>query len=111
MSITLLNVRSPKWKTIKTQRLDSDGNVVNDSDGNPILDVVNDSDGNPIMDVINDSDGNPVRVIQCECQWSHLGDNTQAWLPFSANSNDTQQHGKDLYAALVNGDHGAIAAE
>jgi hypothetical protein len=99
MSITLLNVRNPRWQTLKYVRLDSDGEVVNDSDGNPIIDV------------INDSDGNPVRVIQCECQWSHLGDNTQAWLTFSANSNDPQQHGKDLYTALVNGDHGAIAAE
>ena len=99
MSITLLNVRSPKWKTIKTQRLDSDGNVVNDSDGNPILDVV------------NDSDGNPVKVIDCECQWSHLGDNTQTWLPFTADANDPAQHGRDLYAALINGDHGAIADE
>jgi len=99
MSINLIAVRNPQWKTIKTERLDDDGNVVNDADGNPI------------MDIVNDADGNPVRVIDCECQWSHLGDNTQAWLPFSANSNDTQQHGRDLYAALVNGDHGAIAAE
>ena len=87
MSITLVAVRNPKWKTIKTERLDSDGNVVNDSDGNPI------------------------KVIDCECQWSHLGDNTQNWLPFSADARDTEQHGKDLYAALVNGDHGSITAE
>ena len=99
MSITLIAVRNPQWKTIKTERLDDDGNVVNDADGNPI------------MDIVNDADGNPVRVIDCECQWSHLGDNTQAWLPFTASPNDTQQHGKDLYAALVKGDHGAITAE
>jgi len=99
MSINLIAVRNPKWQTIKTQRLDSDGNGVKDSDGNPI------------MDVVNDSDGNPIRVIRCECQWSHLGDNSQAWLLFTANSNDTQQHGRDLYTALVNGDHGAITAE
>ena len=99
MSITLVAVRNPKWKTIKTERLDSDGNVVNDSDGNPI------------MDAVNDSGGNPIKVIDCECQWSHLGDNTQDWLLFSADARDTEQHGKDLYAALVNGDHGAIADE
>jgi len=99
MSITLIAVRNPQWKTIKYERLDDDGNVVNDADGNPI------------MDIVNDADGNPVKVIDCECQWSHLGDNTQEWLPFTANPDDVAQHGKDLYAALVNGDHGAIAAE
>ena len=83
MSITLVAVRNPKWET----RKDNDGNV------------------------INDSDGNPVKVINCECQWSHLGDNTQAWLPFTADADDTEQHGKDLYAALVNGDHGTVADE
>ena len=99
MSITLIAVRNPQWKTVKTERLDDDGNVVNDSDGNPI------------MDTVNDSDGNPVRVINCECQWSHLGDNTQEWLPFSADPNDVEQHGIDLYNAIVAGDHGAIADE
>ena len=99
MSMTLIAVKNPKWQTLKTQRKDSDGNVVNDSDGNPILDIK------------NDASGNPMKVIQCECQWSHLGDNTQDWLGFSADPNDVEQHGKDLYAALVNGDHGAIAAE
>ena len=99
MSITLIAVRNPQWKTIKYERLDDDGNVVNDADGNPI------------MDIVNDADGNPVKVIDCECQWSHLGDDTQEWLPFTANPDDVAQHGKDLYAALVNGDHGAIAAE
>ena len=99
MSITLVAVRNPKWKTIKTERLDSDGKVVNDSDGNPI------------MDAVNDSDGNPIKVIDCEAQWSHLGDNTQEWIAFTADANDTEQHGKDLYAALVNGDHGTVADE
>lgn len=99
MSINLIAVRNPQWKTTKTQRKDSDGNVVNDADGNPILDVK------------NDADGNPIRVIDCECQWSHLGDNTQEWLPFTAVATDVEQHGRDLYNALVNGDHGAIADE
>ena len=73
--------------------------------------MVNDAEGNPIMDNILDSDGNPIRVIDCECQWSHLGDNTQEWLPFTATSDDTEQHGRDLYNAFVNGEHGAIADE
>ena len=83
MSINLIAVKNQKWKTIK------------DSDGNPV----------------NDSDGNPIKVIDCECQWSHLGDNTQEWISFTADQNDTEKHGRDLYNALVNGDHGAIADE
>jgi len=83
MSITLVAVRNPKWKSII------------DSEGNPI----------------NDSEGNPIKVIDCECQWSHLGDNTQDWLPFTANKDDVESHGKNLYNALVNGDHGTIADE
>jgi|TARA_R100001460_G_scaffold56795_1_gene96533 hypothetical protein len=83
INTSLIAVRNPKWHT----RKDIDGNV------------------------LNDADGNPLRIIDCECQWSHLGDNTQEWLPFSADSHDSEQHGKDLYAALVNGDHGAIADE
>jgi hypothetical protein len=99
MSITLIAVRNPQWQTVKTERLDSDGNVVNDEDGNPI------------MDIVNDDDGNPMRLIQCEAQWSHLGDDTQEWLPFAATSWDVEQHGRDLYNAIVAGDHGAIAEE
>jgi len=99
MSINLIAVRNPKWQTLKNMREDADGNIVNDEEGNPIFDIV------------NDNEGNPMRVIDCECQWSHLGDNTQEWLPFTANPNDTEQHGKDLYNALVNGDYGAIADE
>jgi hypothetical protein len=99
MSITLIAVKNPQWKTVKNNRVDSDGNTVNDSDGNPIFDVV------------NDSDGNPKKFIECQCQWSHLGDNTQEWLSFAATPWDTEPHGVALYAALLNGDHGAIAAE
>ena len=83
MSITLVAVRNPKWKSII------------DSEGNPI----------------NDSEGNPIKVIDCECQWSHLGDNTQDWLPFTASKDDVESHGKNLYNALVNGDHGTVADE
>ena len=83
INTSLIAVRNPKWHT----RKDAEGNV------------------------INDSEGNPKKVINCECQWTHLGDNTQNWCPFSANKEDVEQHGKDLYAALVNGDHGTIAEE
>ena len=83
MSITLVAVRNPKWKTIK------------DAGGVPV----------------NDSEGKPIKVIDCDAQWSHLGDNTQEWIAFTADANDTEQHGKDLYAALVNGDHGTVADE
>lgn len=99
MSINLIAVRNSKWKTLKNMREDAEGNIVNDEEGNPIFDIV------------NDNEGNPIRVIDCECQWSHLGDDTQEWLPFTATSTDVEQHGKDLYNALVNGDHGAIADE
>ena len=99
MIINLIAVRNPKWQTLKDYEYDSDGNVVNDSDGNPVEVIV------------KDSDGNPKKLIQCECQWSHLGDETQEWLGFASTPWDTEQHGKDLYAALVAGEHGAIADE
>lgn len=99
MSITLIAVRNPKWETLKHIKLDSDGKDVLDSDGNPVLETT------------LDSDGNPKKLIQCEAQWSHLGDNTQEWLPFAATPWDVEQHGKDLYNAIVAGDHGAIADE
>ena len=99
MSITLIATRNPKWVTVKQYRLDENGEFVLDSEGNPI------------QDVVLDSEGNPKKVIDCECQWSHLGDNTQEWQWFTASPEDTMQHGRDLYAALVNGEHGAIADE
>ena len=100
MSITLIAVRNPQWETVKKIKLDADGNPVMESDGETY-----------VSEVANDSDGNPIKVINCECQWSHLGDNTQEWLPFSADPNDVEQHGIDLYNAIVAGDHGAIADE
>ncbi len=49
MSISLVSVRNPKWKTAKQIRLDADGNPVYEADGKTyISDVINDSDGNPI---------------------------------------------------------------
>ena len=97
--ITLIAVRNPQWLSVTNERLDSDGNIVNDEDGNPI------------MDVVNDEDGNPKRIIHCEAKWSHLGDDTQEWLGFGAVPWDVEKHGRDLYNALVNGEHGEILEE
>jgi hypothetical protein len=83
MNTTLIGVRNPKWHT--PRKANGEAHV--------------------------QEDGSNFRVIDCETQWSHLGDNTQEWQPFTANPNDAEQHGKDLYAALVNGDHGAITDE
>jgi len=99
MSITLVAVRNQRWRTLTTERTDSDGATVNDSNGDPIIDV------------ITDENGNPRKAIQCQCQWSHLGDSSQDWLDFTCTSWDTSPHGSALYTALMNGDHGAIAAE
>ncbi len=98
MSITLLAVRNPRWQTVKTFSVDSDGREIKDSDGNSIeVDWV--------------VDGTIQKIIKCEAKWSHLGDSSQDWLPFASTPWDPEQHGKDLYAALINGDHGEIAAE
>ena len=32
-------------------------------------------------------------------------------IPFTASATDVEQHGRDLYNAFVNGEHGAIADE
>jgi len=65
---------------------------------------------NPKWNIIKDEDDNEIsRVIDCECQWSHLGDETQEWLTFTANPNDTEEHGKQLYQDLIDGKHGEIA--
>ena len=55
---------------------------------------------------------NPIKIIECECKWSHLGTaEQQEFEPFLATSDDPETHGQQLYAALINGDHGSIAAE
>tara|TARA_B100000941_G_scaffold243146_1_gene187100 strand:+ start:1054 stop:1329 length:276 start_codon:yes stop_codon:yes gene_type:complete len=89
--IELLNVKNPKWKTLKSYEEDAEGNVTEN--------------------VITDDEGNPIKVIDCECQWSHLGDDTQDYLPFTATSEDTEEHGKKLYQDLVDGKYGAIEDE
>ena len=75
--IELLNVKNPKWKTLKSYEEDAEGNVTEN--------------------VITDDEGNPI------------GDDTQEWLPFTATSDDTEEHGKKLYQDLVDGKYGEIA--
>lgn len=99
MSITLLSVRNPQWKTLKFPKSDENGEDVKDSNGDVVLETV------------LDSNGDPIKVIDCECKWSHLGDESQEWIMFAANKNDTEAHGKQLYEDLVAGKYGAIADE
>ena len=89
--IELLNIKNLKWKTLKNYEEDAEGNVTET--------------------VVTDDEGNPIKVIDCECQWSHLGDDTQDYLPFTATSYDTEEHGKKLYQDLIDGKHGDIADE
>ena len=45
-------------------------------------------------------------AIDCEITTSQFGDEI---LPFTASQNDTEQHGRDLFAKLVAGDFGPIS--
>tara|TARA_Y100001951_G_C11261521_1_gene252805 strand:- start:49 stop:483 length:435 start_codon:yes stop_codon:yes gene_type:complete len=55
-------------------------------------------------------------IIDCEAQFSHIFTEdseevkTYEWLPFTANPNDVEKHGKELYANAVNGDYGSVTA-
>ena len=44
-------------------------------------------------------------LINCEAKFSHLADE---WIPFTANPNDTEEHGRTLYANAVKGDYGIV---
>ena len=54
-------------------------------------------------------------LINCEAQFSHIftedeeGVKTYEWLPFLANPNDVEAHGRKLYENAVNGDYGEVA--
>ena len=99
MSITLVAVGNPKWLTVKNFKYDANGNIEKDESGNDIVET------------LLDESGNPVKIIECECQWSHLGDSSQEWLSFAATASDTTAHGKALYDDLIAGKHGTIADE
>ena len=99
MEIKLLACRNPKWVIVKTPEMDENNNVKKDDEGNLILQTV------------LDENGNPKKVIDVECQWSHLGDETQEFLHFFANPDDTEEHGRNLYQEIIDGKHGDIADE
>tara|TARA_B110001454_G_C12522283_1_gene351594 strand:+ start:253 stop:690 length:438 start_codon:yes stop_codon:yes gene_type:complete len=54
-------------------------------------------------------------LINCEAQFSHIftedgdGVKTYEWMPFLANPNDVEDHGRLLYANAVKGDYGEVA--
>ena len=99
MNTTLLACKNPKWFTLRRSKTDENGNYVKDENGNDVWE-----------DIVDES-GNPIKLINVECQWSHLGDTTQPFQNFIANPDDPEDHGRALYAALINGDHGTIADE
>ena len=43
-------------------------------------------------------------LINCEIEHETYG-----WIPFTASAEDTEQHGRNIHAALLAGDHGPIA--
>ena len=46
-------------------------------------------------------------LIEVEAKWQHL--ESEGYLPFTANPNDTEAHGVDLYNRIINGEFGTIA--
>ena len=46
-------------------------------------------------------------TIDCEAKFVGFPDE---WIPFTANSNDVEQHGKDIFANAEKGDYGEISA-
>ena len=99
MSFTLLACKNPRWFTLQRTKYDESGNEVKDESGATVYE-----------DAL-DENGDKIKLIYVDCQWSHLGDTSQPFQTFIANPNDPEKHGRDLYAALVNGDHGTIADE
>jgi len=43
-------------------------------------------------------------LINCQIEHQEYG-----WIPFTASEDDPEQHGRDIFAALIAGDHGPIA--
>lgn len=46
--------------------------------------------------------------ITVEAKWEHL--ESEGYLPFGANPNDVEAHGRDLYQRCVNGEFGTVGA-
>jgi len=55
-------------------------------------------------------------LIDCEACFSHLfnvdgeGVKTYLWVPFTADPNDPEPHGRLLYANAIKGDYGSVSA-
>ena len=61
-----------------------------------------------LIDARNPQWGNAEHtLIDVEAKWEHL--ESEGYLPFTANPNDTEAHGVDLYQRCVNGEFGTIA--
>ncbi len=97
MDIKLINCKNPKWITLKVLDVDENGESKVDADGNLILKN------------LVDENGNTKKAITVDCQWSHLGDESQEFLNFLASPNDPMEHGRKLYQDLVDGKYGEIA--
>ena len=71
--------------------------------------AVTDENGKLVLEPVLEDDGvTKQKLIWCETKWSHLGDDTQEWLPFKVTPYDTMVHGQKLWTDLNNGVHGAI---
>jgi hypothetical protein len=61
-----------------------------------------------LIDAQNPQWGNAEHtLIEVEAKWEHISD--LGYLPFTANPNDTEAHGVDLYNRCINGEFGTIA--
>ena len=47
-------------------------------------------------------------AIDCEAKFSHLGDENQEWLPFTAIPDDVEEHCRTIYANAIKGDYGTV---
>ena len=61
-----------------------------------------------LIDAQNPQWGNAEHTfIEVEAKWEHIAD--LGYLPFTANPEDVEAHGRDLYQRCVNGEFGTIA--
>mgnify|MGYP003109172435 CR=1 FL=1 len=96
MDCVLIDAKNPRYEYLVEPALESDGTLKKDSNGNNILYYEKDDSGNRAKGLVIDA------------KWQHVEE--LGYTPFHATSYDNEQHGKDLYAAIMNGDYGAIAA-
>jgi hypothetical protein len=97
INTTLLGIRNAKWVWHMSIKVDENGEDDLDENGN--LQFVH---------IYEDDGVTKQKLIWCETKWSHLGDDTQEWLPFKVTPYDTMVHGQKLWTDLNNGVHGAI---